>query len=342
MKSFDVIIIGAGPAGLQCAKTLAGSRKNVLLVEKNKIIGPKVCAGGLTRKCFNYLQLPDHLVERTYQKIIFQTPFNKTALQFGENFLYTVDRKNLGQWQLEKLHSAENIEIKTGSAVTEFKKNHITVNGSEKIGYKYLVGADGSNSSVRRFLGVKTKLTGIAFQYIIPGKKFKDIQIFLNSRLFGAWYAWIFPYKNSASIGYGCFPMIISPKKAKENFFHWIKSRKIDLSQGEYQAAAINCDYRGHKFGNIFLAGDAAGLASGLTGEGIYQALVSGEEIAKLILNPSYKCEGIKKARAEIRIHKILLVTIYIFGPLRWMLYEIVVLAVKNKFLARILLRVLT
>ena len=342
MKSFDVIIVGAGPAGLQCAKTLAGSEKSVLLIEKNKIIGPKVCAGGLTRKCFNYLQLPDYLIERTYQKIIFQTSFNKTALRFGENFLYTVNRKNLGQWQLDKLRSAENIEIRTESALTEFGKNYIIVNNSEKIGYKYLVGADGSSSAVRRFLGIKTKLTGIAFQYIVPGNKYKDIQIFLNSRLFGAWYAWIFPYKNSASIGYGFFPMVISPKKAKENFFRWAKSRKIDFSQSEYQTAVLNCDYRGHRFGNIFLAGDAAGLVSGLTGEGIYQALISGEEIAKLILNPSYKCEGIKKARAEIRIHKIMLAIIYFSGHLRWLLYETVTLAVKNKFLARILLRVLT
>lgn len=342
MKHFDVIIVGAGPAGLQCARTLAGSRKSVLLVEKNKIVGPKVCAGGLTRKCFNYLQLPDKLIERTYQKIIFQTPFNKTTLQFGENFLYTVNRKNLGQWQLEKLCSAKNIEIRTKSAVTEIKKNCIVVNGSKKIGYKYLVGSDGSNSAVRRFLGIKTKLTGIAFQYIVPGKKYKDIQIFLNSRLFDAWYAWIFPHRNSASIGYGCFPMVISPKKAKENFSQWIRSQKIDLARSEYQAAAINCDYRGYKFGNVFLAGDAAGLVSGLTGEGIYQALISGEEIAQLILNPSYKCERIKKARAEVRIHKILLIVIYLFGPLRWLLYETVTMAVKNKFLARILLRVLT
>ena len=36
-KVYDVVIVGAGPAGLQCAKTLAGSEKSVLLIEKNKI-----------------------------------------------------------------------------------------------------------------------------------------------------------------------------------------------------------------------------------------------------------------------------------------------------------------
>ena len=37
------------------------------------------------------------------------------------------------------------------------------------------------------------------------------------------------------------------------------------------------------QFGNMFLAGDAAGFASGLTGEGIYPAIVSGEHIARYI-----------------------------------------------------------
>ncbi len=47
---YDVVIIGAGPAGLSCAKPLQKSGKSILLVEKNDKIGPKICAGGLTTK----------------------------------------------------------------------------------------------------------------------------------------------------------------------------------------------------------------------------------------------------------------------------------------------------
>ena len=52
VKKYDVIIIGAGPAGLSAAKILAENGKTVLVLEKNKVIGPKVCAGGLTTKDF--------------------------------------------------------------------------------------------------------------------------------------------------------------------------------------------------------------------------------------------------------------------------------------------------
>ena len=44
---YDVVIVGAGPAGLACAKKLKNSKLKVLIIEKNKIIGPKICAGGL-------------------------------------------------------------------------------------------------------------------------------------------------------------------------------------------------------------------------------------------------------------------------------------------------------
>ncbi len=47
-RDYDVIIAGAGPSGLECAFQLNNSALSVLLIEKNDIIGPKKCAGGLT------------------------------------------------------------------------------------------------------------------------------------------------------------------------------------------------------------------------------------------------------------------------------------------------------
>ena len=65
-------------------------------------------------------------------------------------------------------------------------------------------------------------------------------------------------------------------------------NNEINYAGLQPEAANIAFDYQGHQFGNIFLIGDAAGLASGLTGEGILPAIISGEEIAKLIINPGY------------------------------------------------------
>ncbi len=69
---------------------------------------------------------------------------------------------------------------------------------------------------------------------------------------------------------------------------------RLSIERTRFEAARINIDYKGFVFGNRFLAGDAAGFASGLTGEGVYQAILSGEEVARGILNKEYRYPGIK------------------------------------------------
>ncbi|MCX6709624.1 MAG: NAD(P)/FAD-dependent oxidoreductase [Candidatus Woesearchaeota archaeon] len=292
MESFDVIIIGAGPAGLKCAETLGNSRFRVLLLEKNKEIGYKVCAGGLTGKDIECLNLPRNLIDFQYNKIKLHINNASSTVKYKNNFVYTIDRKNLGQWQLKKLKRFRNIEVRTNSRVSKIEKNFIIAN-DKKISYKLLVGADGSMSLVKKYLGIKSEDIDIAIQYVIATRKYKEFEVFFESKLFFAWYAWIFPHKNYVSVGCGCNPKILSSKELKSNFKNWLKKNKIDISKGKYEAFLLNYDYQGHRFKNVFLAGDAAGFVSGLTGEGIYPALISGEEIGKIILNPDYKSNKI-------------------------------------------------
>jgi len=288
MESFDVIIVGAGPAGLKCAETLGKSNLKVLLLEKNKEIGPKVCAGGLTGKDIGYLNLPDSLIDFQNNEIKLHVNNTFSLIKHENNFSYTIDRKNLGQWQLQKLNKFQNVDVRTNSLVTEISKDYIVVN-SKKIKYRFLVGADGSASIVKRYLGIKSKKVAIAIQYIIPSKKYIDFEIFCDSKLFSAWYAWIFPHKNHTSIGCACNPKVLSSKELVNNFRLWLKKNKIDITEGKYEAFLVDYDYQGHEFDNVFLVGDAGGFVSGLTGEGIYQALITGEEIARLVLNPKYR-----------------------------------------------------
>jgi len=323
---YDVIIIGAGPAGLNCAKILDGKKK-VVLLEKNEIIGPKVCAGGLVSHDLAYLKLPDELLDNKFNEITMHTPHFSRQVKLDYNFVNTVDRQNLGQWQLKKL---KNIDIRTKTRVTEIGKNYVVANG-EKIVYKYLVGADGSNSIVRKYVGLKTKRVIMGIQYIIPTKKYKNLEFFFESKYFNAWYAWIFPHKNYVSIGAGCDPKFFSVSKLKMNLDVWAKKNNVPISKGEYQAHPINFDYQGYKFGNIFLVGDAAGLASGMTGEGIYQALISGEEIAKVILNNKYIPTKIDELLKSRKAHDRLLALFEKSGPLREIEYDFLALILKSK-----------
>lgn len=287
MESYEVVIVGAGPAGLACAQHLAEQGKQVLIVEQNNEIGPKVCAGGITGKSLERFKLPMELFDCQFKEISLYTPFQSRAFKLNEPFAYTIDRKNLGQWQLKKLEKT-GAKIRISAKVTKIAKNHIIINNLEKIQFKYLVGADGSISIVRKAAGLKTKKTLIAIQYIIPGDDYKKFEMFFDSKLFSLGYAWIFPHKGHASVGCGCEPCVFSSKNLMAGFKKWLAEKKVDISNGKYEAFPINYDYQGYKFGNIFLVGDAAGLASGLTGGGIFQALVSGEEAAKLIIDKNY------------------------------------------------------
>jgi len=161
------------------------------------------------------------------------------------------------------------------------------------------VGADGGNSIVRKHLNIKTEKFLQAFQYLTP-KKFKRLEFFLDPQKFGH-YIWIFPHKNFTSIGTGG-DFIKGSKKIglnftmpeiREHFDKWCK-KKFDIKKCRFEASIINYDYRGYKFRNKFLIGDAGGFASGLTGEGIYFAIKSGEDVAQKIIHKNYRCSNIK------------------------------------------------
>lgn len=336
MESCEVIIIGAGPAGLSCARRLSESGKKVLLLEKNKIIGPKICAGGLTRNGLESLDLPENLLEYKLSEATVHTPLQHQTVKSSEPYVFTVDRKELGQWQLENLKKTGTI-IRMGCTVTEVGDDHVIVNGSRKIGFKYLVGADGSSSLVRRFLGIKTRHLIMGIQYIVPEDKYDKLEMFFDPELFSLGYAWIFPHKGYASIGACCINTLMSAKKLRDGFDKWLKDRKIDVSKGRFEAFPINFDYQGYRFGNIFLVGDAAGFASAITGGGIGQAVVSGEEIARLIIDKDYKPEKLEELIEKKKFHEGLMNFFRKSGILARAEVEFFVFLLDKKFFSKLL-----
>jgi geranylgeranyl reductase len=331
MKHYDVVITGAGPAGLMCAESLSTSDLSVLLLEKNDVFGRKVCAGGLTRKDMALLDVPDEIIEYKVNKTAVVSRKGRSGADAPEPFLFTVNRVALGTWHKKRLEKTKT-EIRINTKVTYVDDKKIIVNGEEEIGYKYLVGADGFFSVVRKYLGLpqEKKLTGI--QYIIPAEDVDPrLFIYLDSKRFHAWYGWKFPHQGSYAVGCCADPKIVPPPRLKENFKLWLRENDIDVSNAEYQAYPISYDYRGYKFGNIFLAGEAAGLASGFTGEGIYQSLVSGQTVARTILDENYASEEMEAVLKYNRIQERILNFLVRSGPLKGLAHELIVGLLNNK-----------
>lgn len=299
MNFHETIIIGAGPGGLSCALTLARQGKDVLLLEKKQRIGHKVCAGGVTWSgLFN--RIPAELIERTFISQYIRSNRQQTVITSSTPMIATVNREKLGRWQSEEAGKA-GVRIITGCHVRSITDKMVTTDQGI-YSYRYLVGADGSSSLVRAYLDLPVKDAGVGINYDVQGF-FPRMEWHLNTRLFKNGYAWIFPHSDHASIGAYINRSDLPAKMLHERFLQWTTEHKINLGGSKPRAALINFDYRGWKFGNIFLVGDAAGLASGLTGEGIFPAILSGETVAHAITgkNPP---QGFDDLLKKHRIHR--------------------------------------
>lgn len=281
---FDCIIIGAGPGGLTAAKYLARHGKRVLICERNSQIGPKVCAGGITLTGHNKA-VPSHLIEGQFPCQHVSSGWQHTTIKHKDPIVSTINRDSLGQWMAQQATKA-GAKILTDCQALSITHKTVTTK-SKSYTFDVLIGADGANSLVRRFLKLKTELIGTGIQYHIP-EVLPEMVWHLDPGFFNTGYAWIFPQRNRTSVGAYCFKKDMPPRILKDKLHQWMAKRHIDHSSLKPEAAHIAFDYQGYHFNNIFLIGDAAGLASGLTGEGILPAIISAKEVAKCIINPTY------------------------------------------------------
>ncbi len=300
MTKYHTIIAGAGPAGLACATMLAQAGKKVLVLERNSRIGPKVCAGGITWSGIKN-RVPADLIEKSFCEQRVFTRWQQTVISSQNPLVSTIDREALGQWMLKEALAA-GAEVRTSTVVKGFSANRLQT-GSEEFEFRFLVGADGSSSTVRRLLGIPTDKVGVGVNFFVPGN-FPAMEWHLNDKFFANGYAWIFPHRHSASIGAYADRRSMSPARLLKNFHLWTEKRGINLGQSKMSSALINYDFRNWRFGNCFLVGDAAGLASPLTGEGIYPGIISGEEAALTILDPDHNSIVMKKLLARHNLHR--------------------------------------
>ena len=335
IESTDILVLGGGPGGLACATLLARQGAKVALAERKSSIGPKVCAGGITWHGL-LRHVPDHLVERAFPEQHIVTPRQRFSLVEPNPIIATVNRQRLGQWMAGQAEGA-GVRLLTGTRAVSQADGRATLetaNGRRiTIDWGHLVGADGSNSLVRRFLGLPTTAMGVGVHCMHPGH-YPRMEWHLDGRKFGSGYGWLFPHAESCSVGAYGDARQLSARLLKDRLLLWADGLGIRLDPAALRAGLINYDFRGLRFGRTWLVGDAAGLASGLTGEGIYPALVSGETVARMILDPHYRDQRFDVLVRKQRQHRRMVALAGSNSRLTGLLIELSALMLRLKVVA--------
>ena len=338
---FDLLIVGAGPAGSFAAELLAKSGAKVALFDGRPEGEPKACGGGVTAKALKAWPQLLNAVGRTISELDLYSPSSKRLhLALDEPFAiysriafdcYLRDRaRDAGAHIIPEKISARKAK-KTDSGWR--LRNDA---GSEWAG-AFLIGAEGANSGIAKMLAgpLPPSDMEVAFGYRAPlpvNNVAPTVVAFLPG-----WvgYAWAFPRPDHISFGIATTQDAFKHEPLDDllwqfmiGYYQQCEGEKVKFWEIEtttpdrarihehlrataerYAAripglAAKTWDSRKTCGDDWALLGDAAGFADPVTGEGIYYALRSAELFAESYLSgvpPSYEKRWRKDFGAELR-----------------------------------------
>jgi geranylgeranyl reductase len=297
VESVEHLIVGAGPAGLRAGQVLAEAGREVLVAEKRPVIGPKTCAGGLTPKAVALLRtlgLPTDAGLTCVGRVAFGAR-PPVELEPELTQVVTVSRLELGCHQTGWARAA-GAEVRAGCAVGELDlARHTAVVEGRPLTWRHLIGADGSDSAVRRALGLPCARACFAAEYNLPGVRLEPLQVECDPSLAGG-YFWVFPHRAYTSIGAVAEKHAMRPAELRAYVDRRLGRLGLSHQRAPFEGATLEIEFRGlHFSGDVHLVGDAAGVPSSLTAEGIYSALLTGEEVAREIVEPRYRSTRLER-----------------------------------------------
>ncbi|NLI62033.1 MAG: NAD(P)/FAD-dependent oxidoreductase [Methanosarcinaceae archaeon] len=296
---YDVIVVGAGPAGSLAAKEAAKGGLSVLLIEKRQEIGDPVrCAEAVGHSTASkYLDFDEKSIctEITTATLILPNGLEFVLGSEGPEIYkgYVLDRKIFDR-ELANDAAKAGAEVRVKTAATGLiiengqvcgvKVRHL---GKEKeIRCKIVIGADGVESKVGKWAGLDTtlKLEDIesCVQYLVSGVSIKesDIRINIGNEVAPGGYLWEFPKgNNKANIGIGLLGSRVKngarPIDCLNKFIEekYPDAKILEMHFGADPVSSYMEKYYGNGF---MLAGDAARMVDPITGGGIETAIVAG------------------------------------------------------------------
>ena len=287
----DAVVVGAGPAGASAAYWLGEAGKRVLVLEKERLPRYKPCGGGiptavLDRFPFDFSPVVEREIGRVRfrfrdgREVVADLPGRPVAMVMRDRFDYHI------------LHHAR-AEVRDDSPVVALRQDGASVEvetaSGETFRGRYLIGADGANSRVARWVGLRRgRRMGAALEVEVPAddallEEYQETVLFLLG-VPSLGYLWIFPKAEHLSVGIGTF---LGKNPAMREILRREMARLgVDVEGHPEYGHPLPIYLRRERLhqGRVLLVGDAGGLVDPLLGEGIRHAIDSGRMAAEAVL----------------------------------------------------------
>ena len=301
----DVVIIGAGPAGLTAARALAARGHDVVVLEEHSRIGvPVHCTGVLGVDAFTEFDLPPQSILGTAHTATFVAADGSSVSVDAERVkAAVVDRALFDQGLAESSRQA-GAELRSGARVRAITVGAggvtVAVDNSDSVEARACIIACGANYRFNRQLGLGVPRTFVqSAQLERPLDGLDSVEVHLGREVAPGGFAWLVPLERDgrrhARLGLMC------DTRALARFRHFAaRMRERFGTAGDWPDPRLKVLPLGpvsRTYGTRLLAvGDAAGLVKPTTGGGIYYSLISGR-IAAETLDDALTADDLRDVR---------------------------------------------
>ncbi|MFZ2410231.1 MAG: NAD(P)/FAD-dependent oxidoreductase [Candidatus Methanoperedens sp.] len=323
--NYDVIIVGAGPAGAIAAKYAALNGASTLLIEEHASIGsPVQCTGLISTAALRECELGEgnFVLNRMKGAFVYAPDGEELCVQGKEVKAYVIDRKIFDRTLVERsLDAGVDMLIKTRFIGMEKGKITVISSGEKKeIHADVVIGADGIQGSVARAAGLpgcEKFLSGIQFEAPYTAKDPEFVEIFTGNDIAPGFFAWAVPFNGLARIGLAKNPGVPARHCLEKLLKHPVVASRHRGSRTEFVLGGIPLGPpKKTATDSVMLVGDAAGQVKPTSGGGIYMgavcARIAGEVAARASRKEAMPEEYEKRWRSAVgrelaigmRIHK--------------------------------------
>ena len=286
MEEFDVVVIGAGLAGLQTTRLLARSGVRVLLVDRKRTLADSIHTTGIfVRRTLEDFDLPEDCLGQPIRRVTLYSPARRAHTIESAHDEFRVGR--MGRLYARLLEDATDAGAHWSPATRYVGLEDAGARGSQvlleraglmrRVAARYVIGGDGARSRVAQDLGLDENREWIVgVEDVIEGARLEgppQFHCFIDPRIAPGYLAWVVHDGEETHLGVGGYAARFDAVRALENFraemdvrFDFSRARRVERRGGRIPVGGV---LRRIANARGLLIGDAAGAVSPLTAGGL-------------------------------------------------------------------------